>query len=163
MTRASVWAVGAFIALAALASTWEGNRSHAYQDSGGRWTICDGHSRGVKAGDIASPGQCAEYSRSDRLQANAELDRCTSAFLTPNQREAFVSVAENLGGVKFCNSVMARKINSVDIKGACKAIGLYVYVAGRDCRLGASNCAGIVKRRAAELELCWPSFRGVNA
>lgn len=162
MARATVWAVGAFIALAAVASTWEGNRSHAYQDSGGRWTICEGHSRGVKAGDTAEPGQCAEYRRSDRLLANAELDGCTSAQLTPNQRDAFVSVAENLGGVKFCASSITRHINSGNIKAACRAIGLYLQVAGKDCRIAASNCHGIIRRRAAEVETCWPSFASVT-
>jgi lysozyme len=163
VSRIAIGVAGLVIAVAALgAASFEGNRSHAYRDSGGQWTICEGHSRGVMAGDVATPGQCAEYKRSDRLRANAELDRCTSAQLTPNQRDAFVSVVQNIGGTAFCNSTIARKINGHDIRGACWSIGLYMSVAGRDCRIKANNCAGIVKRRMAEMDQCWPNF-GTNS
>src|ERR1035437_1314833 len=147
MARLAVGVAGLVIAVAALASAgFEGNRSHAYIDPSGTVVICEGHTRFVKLGDVASPGQCAEYKRSDRLRANADLDRCTSAQLTPNQREAFVSVVQNIGGAEFCNSTIARKINGHDIRGACWSIRLYMDVAGRDCRIKSNNCAGIVKR-----------------
>ena len=154
---------GGAIALATvLVTAHEGHRNHAYVDGANTVTICEGHTRGVKLGDVASPGQCAEYLRADMLEANAELDRCTSAQLTTNQRAAFISFAYNIGGMKFCASSIARKINSHDIKGACKAIGLYQFVAGKDCRIKGSNCGGIVKRRAEEVALCWPSFATVT-
>ena len=161
-SRVTAGILGTAIALASvLVAGFEGRRLHAYQDTGGVWTLCDGHTRGVKSGDIATPGQCDEYRKADLLEANAELDRCTSAQLTVNQRAAFIDFIYNIGGMKFCAGSVARKINSHDIKGACKAIGLYQFVAGKDCRLKGSNCAGITKRRADEVALCWPDFSKV--
>lgn len=59
-------ALAASIALSgALVAHFEGTRYTAYQDVTGTWTICDGHTRGVKAGDTATLQQCAAWRYED--------------------------------------------------------------------------------------------------
>ena len=45
-------------AIVAFIGPWEGRRYTAYQDIVGVWTICEGHTKGVKAGDVATDAQC---------------------------------------------------------------------------------------------------------
>lgn len=65
-----------------------------------------------------------------------------------------MSAGYNMGATTFCRSSMSRKAKAGDLRGACKALGLYVFSGGKDCRLKASNCGGIVKRRQDEIALC---------
>ena len=137
----------------------EGRRNVAYQDSGAHWTICDGHTRGVKPGDVASDGQCDAYRIDDLRRATVSIESCLSAQLTANQLGAFQDFEFNTG--RFCGSSIMRHANSGNIKAACTAIGLYMYAAGKDCRIGHS-CPGIVRRRLDEIALCWPDFSKVT-
>ena len=65
----------------------------------------------------------------------------------------------NLGGANFCRSTLVRRLNSGDHKGACDEILRWIYVDGKDCRITASNCYGIVRRRNEEHNLC---LQGLN-
>lgn len=137
----------------------EGRKLRAYQDSGGIWTICEGHTRGVHEGDTATPAQCDAYKAQDMRYAARSIASCLRTELPPNQYAAYLDFEFNTG--RFCGSTMERHANAGDLAGACRAIGLYMYAGGNDCRLAGSNCRGIVKRRQAEMALCWPDFSGV--
>jgi lysozyme len=142
----------------------EGRKYHAYRDgigAGAPWTICEGHTRGVREGDTASPALCDKYKAEDLAYAARSIASCLRVELPPNQLAAYLDLEFNTG--KFCGSSMERRANEGDQRGACASIGLYVYAAGKDCRLAASNCAGIVKRRAQEMALCWPDFGNVQS
>jgi len=139
----------------------EGRKFHAYQDTGGTWTICEGSTRNVHEGDTATPAQCNERKLQDMAYAARSIASCLRVELPPNQYAAYLDFEFNTG--KFCGSSMERRANAGDQRGACQAIGLYMYVAGKDCRLASSNCAGIVKRRKAEIALCWPDFGNVES
>ena len=53
-------AVSAAVALASVvAMKFEGKVKHTYKDMGGTYTICYGHTAGVKAGQVASDADCA--------------------------------------------------------------------------------------------------------
>lgn len=155
-------AFGAAIALASImVGGFEGTRYTAYRDTGGIYTICTGHTRGVKQGDVATPAQCEQWLAEDLQQAADAVAQCVIAPLTANQAAAFIDVAYNIGTDTFCASSMARNANRGNIRGACQSIGLYMFVAHKDCRIAGSNCTGIVKRRKAEMALCWPSWANV--
>lgn len=152
-------AVGAAIAIAsAFVNTMEGTRYAAYRDFGnGVWTICDGHTRGVKDGDIATPDQCEEFRRQDLFEASTAIDRCIHTPLTDKQRAAFLSAVFNLGPVVVCGSTLQRKANAGDVLGACaeltdarnskgEKVG-FTYAAGK-------RWPGLIKRRAAERAMC---------
>lgn len=150
----------AIACVAAAVGVYEGRLYRAYPDSGGVWTICEGHTRGVKPGDMATPEQCDAYKRDDLRRAAESVVGCLSVEPTVNQLAAFTDFEFNTG--RFCGSSLQRKANAGDMRGACQAIGLYVYAGGQDCRVS-SSCKGIIKRRQAEIALCWPDFGNVEA
>lgn len=144
----------------AVAFRYEGSRSVAYQDSGGIWTICEGHTRGVKKGDVATPEQCAQYKREDLQRAAESIESCLTVQPTTNQLAAFIDFEFNTG--RFCGSSLQKRANNGDMEGACAAIGLYVYAGGQDCR-SSRSCRGIIARRNEEMALCWPNFGNVES
>lgn len=145
----------AALALAgSLIAKWEGTRYEAYQDAVGVWTICEGHTRGVKPGDTATPEQCAKYRQQDELEAAATVARCIYAPMTDNQLGAFISGTFNLGPALVCGSTLQRKANAGDMKGACAELKRWINAGGRPMR-------GLVNRRADEQSVCWPDFSNV--
>jgi len=155
---------GACALVAGAIRAHEGRKLHAYRDgigAGAPWTICDGHTRGVHEGDTATPEQCDAYRAEDLRYAARSIASCLRVELPANQYAAYLDFEFNTG--RFCGSSMENHANAGDLSGACRAIGLYMYSAGKDCRLASSNCAGIVKRRKTEMALCWPDFGNVQS
>jgi len=81
----------------ALIKESEGYRDHAYQDTGGVWTIGYGHTRGVKQGDTCNPSQAEYWLEHDLEAAEAAVSKYAKAPLTDNQFAALVSFTFNLG------------------------------------------------------------------
>lgn len=139
----------------------EGMRLKAYQDGGGVWTICLGHTAGVKPGDTATPEQCAAWARQDIEPAIKRVEQLTPVALTEPQKAGIASFCFfNLGETKcrrnangtptkFWSAWMAG-----DMARACAQIPNWIYDGGRDCRIRSNNCYGQVERRAQEAELC---------
>lgn len=140
--------VAASIAIVAAAlPRYEGTKYTAYADSAGVWTICEGHTRGVEKGDIATPAQCEAFKRDDLIVANSAVDRCVHVQLTVSERAAWIDFTYNVGESAFCSSTAVRKLNSGDHKGACDELPRWTYAGGK-------QLAGLVVRRAYEHELC---------
>lgn len=133
----------------------EGLSLRAYRDGAGIWTICRGHTAGVRPGQTATTAQCDALLTSDLGQSFDDVDSAVHVPLTEAQRAAVVSFcAYNLGMAKCRQSTFLRKLNAGDYAGACAEIPKWVYVGGKDCRDPANNCQGIVERRQQEAELC---------
>lgn len=68
----------------------EGDRTHAYRDAGGVWTICKGltHVDGnpVRKGMVLTPAQCDRLDREQEQKALALIDRIVNVPLTPPRR-----------------------------------------------------------------------------
>lgn len=138
---------------------FEGTRYTAYQDSGGVWTICEGHTRGVRQGMTATREQCDEYLRQDLQEADAIVSRCMPATMGDKRRAAFVSFAFNVGpgarGVKdgLCILKSGREPHikrmawAGNWQAACDGLLAWTKAAGIELR-------GLVKRRHAERALC---------
>lgn len=126
---------------------FEGTRQQAYLDPVSIPTICSGHTGGVKLGQTATIDQCDDMMAQDLLKANAALNACVLVPLNDNQRAAFASFTFNAGGGNFCGSTMARKLNAGDYVGACNELPRWIYAGGK-------SLPGLVKRRAAERDLC---------
>lgn len=140
----------ALFAAAGLVSRFEGTRYTAYPDpatKGAPWTICEGHTRGVKQGDTATRAQCDEYLHQDLAEANDAIDRCISRPLGVNQRAALVSAVVNAGAPLVCGSTLQRKANAGDLAGMCAELSRWTWAAGR-------QLPGLVRRRAEERALC---------
>lgn len=154
-------AAGASAAIVALAVAghFEGTRYVAYQDVGGVWTICEGHTKGVKAGDTATPDQCAAYRASDMREAEATIDRCYPRPPTVGIKSALNDMAFNFGPGKVGSGdgvcilkngkmpTIRKRALAGDWKGVCSGILAWH-------KAGGQVLPGLVKRRQAEYELC---------
>lgn len=126
---------------------FEGQRLTAYADLGGVWTLCDGHTKGVKPGDTATIEQCRAYLEQDMGEAYSAVNRCITADLTIAQAAAFTDAAFNLGPQVVCGSTLQRLANAGDIRGACEQLTRWTKAAGQEL-------PGLVRRRQAERDLC---------
>jgi lysozyme len=97
-------------------------RTRAYPDPGYGWkvpTICFGHTRGVKRGDMATPDQCLEFLRQDYEQLVAPaLTRYVTVDVTVGQATALGSFVFNVGAPNFATSTLLKKLNAGDCYGA---------------------------------------------
>lgn len=132
----------------------EANPLVAYQDIGGVWTICGGVTYGVKAGDVETVEGCRRRNAAAIYIGLAAVDRCVTSPMPETRRAGFGLMAYNVGASAFCKSTAVKLVNAGRPAEACAQIDRWVYVAGKDCRLKSSNCAGIVHRRAIERTLC---------
>lgn len=139
--------------LLALVMFFEGLSLTAYQDGGGVWTICYGHTAGVKPGQVATRAQCAALLWEDLQHAIGVVDRNLTAPVSWLCRVAHVDFVFNVGERSYTRSTLLRRFNAGD-PGAPDEFLRWVFVAGKDCRDPASKCPGIPTRRQVERELC---------
>lgn len=132
----------------------EGLELSAYRDSIGIWTICRGHTEGVKAGDVATTAQCDTFFRTDLGRQFIAVQKLVKVDIEPPTEAALTSFAFNVGIGKFKGSTLLRKLNAGDVSGACYELPRWIYAGGRNCLEEGSNCAGIPQRRADEQALC---------
>jgi lysozyme len=126
---------------------FEGTRYAAYQDSGGVWTLCEGHTKGVRAGDTATREQCDAWRSQDLNQASEAITQCVHVPLTVTERAAYISFVYNVGSAAFCKSTLVRKLNGGDHKGACEQLLRWTYADG-------VQLPGLVTRRVSERDMC---------
>jgi lysozyme len=129
---------------------FEGLRQTAYPDPashGYPWTICYGHTDGVKRGDHDSIGECKQLLLSDLEKEGAGIDRCITYPTTDGQAVAFLSLAHNIGTGGFCRSSVARDFNAGRTKQACNDLLKFDRAAG-------IVFPGLQRRRQAERRLC---------
>lgn len=151
-------AAGALAVLVTLISTHEGEVRHTYVDTLGKGgavlTYCYGATSGAKLGQTYTHEQCLASLHTEALKHAGEVQSCLPTTLPDKTAAAFYDLGYNIGSFAFCRSSISRKAMSGDIVGACKAINLYVFSNGKDCRVRSNGCYGIVKRRQDEVNLC---------
>ena len=79
---------------------WEGKTNHAIRPvPSDPWTICHGHTKGVKEGDTATDEQCDKWLQEDLIEAALIVDSCIVAPdwapLTPERHAALPDFALN--------------------------------------------------------------------
>jgi len=130
-----------------LVQHFEGTVFSTYRDPVGIITACAGHTGPeLKMGQTYTREQCDEMLYKD-LAKHADALSCVHAPLTDGQRAAFLSFAFNVGDDAFCRSTLVRKANAGDIDGACAELSRWTFAGGK-------QLPGLVKRRAAERQLC---------
>ena len=142
------------IGIAMLLTTHEeGTVYRAYPDPashGAPWTICRGHTQGVRKGDVATPAQCDRYLQEDEAYAQATVHRCIRVPLNANQEAALADAALNLGAGVVCGSSVQTAANAYNYPGMCANLARYIYASHRVMR-------GLISRRVDDIELCsWP-------
>lgn len=148
-SRPLIAIVGATAAagLIALVPQFEGTIFKTYRDPVGVLTYCTGATEGAAWGKTYSPDECRAQLDRDLARHAEGVMSCVSAPLTSGQKIAFVDLAYNIGTGAFCGSTLARKANAGDMPGACAELSRWTKAGGREL-------PGLVKRRAAERQLC---------
>jgi lysozyme len=130
-----------------LVMLYEGTVLQSYRDPIGIVTACVGHTGPeLRMGQRYTRQQCEGMLYGDLLKHAQALD-CIKQPMTDGQKAAFLSFAFNVGNKAFCDSTLARKANAGDMPGACAELSRWTRAGGREL-------PGLVKRRAAERELC---------
>ena len=131
----------------AVVAGFEGLRTKTYLDPIGIPTICYGHTATARMGDSKTPAECKEQLGKDLLIAIEDVESRVKVPLTIERRAALVSFVYNVGGTKFGNSTLLKKLNAGDTRGACVEFSRWVYAGGVKLK-------GLVSRRAEERALC---------
>lgn len=139
--------------LMVLTPEMEGTVFKAYPDTGGVWTICTGHTGGVRPGATATPAECDAYLRAD-LGASVDFVLQRRPRVSLLCKIAVADMHYNTGPGAVGRSTLLRLAQAGDQRGAADQFLRWVYVGGRDCRQPGSNCGGIVIRRQIQRELC---------
>jgi len=148
MTPKQRIAAAGLAAAMALVVHFEGKRNHAYLDPVGIPTICYGHTGpDVRMGMTATDEQCEQWAAEDLLKADAGVRGCIARPMSSNVRNAFADFAYNVGVARFCGSTLVRRYNAGDTAEACAQLS-------RWNKAGGQTLTGLVRRRAAERELC---------
>lgn len=130
-----------------LVMLYEGTVLQSYRDPIGIVTACVGHTGPeLRMGQRYTRQQCEDMLYGDLLKHAQALD-CIKQPMTDGQKAAFLSFAFNVGNKALCDSTLARKANAGDMAGACAELSRWTRAGGREL-------PGLVKRRAAERELC---------
>lgn len=126
----------------------EGCRLSAYRDSVGVWTIGVGHTGraappAVHEGMIISVADADAFLSADLKPFEAVVNEAVRHPLTPNQFDACVSLAFNIGAGAFRTSSAARFAAAGRMEEAADAFLLWT-------RAGGQVLDGLVRRRQAE-------------
>ena len=121
---------------------------------GDKWTVGFGTTGGVKPGDSTTPPKALARALRDVQVFEGALKACVTAPLSQVEYDEYLSFSYNVGSSAFCSSTMVRKLNAGDYTGACNEFSRWTMFQGRDCRIAANRCGGLVKRRAEAQAAC---------
>lgn len=156
-SRVAVGLLTASIALVGGLRIHEGSENHAYVDklaTSRVVTICYGDTGGYKLGDYRTDAQCDEILKRKLETVYAPAVRKhVKVPLTQGEFDALVDFTYNLGEGNLRKSTLLKKLNAGDYAGAANEFDKWVYTDGKDCRVRANKCYGIVKRRQWQKEL----------
>jgi lysozyme len=110
------------------------------------WTIGDGHTKGVKEGDICDDPQADAWLIEDSAGAAAEVDSDVTVALTDDEFDALVCLTFNIGRGAFRGSTLLKRLDAGDYQGAAQQFLVWNKQAGKEL-------AGLGRRRAAEKAL----------
>lgn len=134
----------------ALIKTHEGVRYTSYPDpgtGGAPWTICYGHTSGVRPGMTATQAQCDRWLADDIRIAEGSVRKLVRVSLSQTEYDAYTSFVFNAGEHNFSNSTMLRLLNAGQHAAACNQFPRWVYADKRKLK-------GLVTRRYEEQALC---------
>ena len=130
----------------------EGLRQSAYPDPatrGNPWTICYGHTGGVKPGERASMEECKALLIADMDKEGDAIEKCVPSLATaPVERYvASLSLSHNIGSGGFCRS-------SVHQTSTPAASARPATPSSATTRAAGFVMPGLTARRKKERELC---------
>lgn len=145
-------AAGGAMAIAAAVVIWfEGVEPKPYLDPVSIPTVCVGHTTTVDMDRTYTAAECEELLRMDLATAFAAVDRLVRVPIGEETRAALASFVFNVGVGAFQRSTLLQRLNAGHGAAACDELLRWTYAGGR-------QLPGLVKRRAAERELCRAGF-----
>ena len=148
--KLAAYGLGGAVALsgAYLVAPWEGKENRVYVDPVGILTSCYGHTGPeLKKGQVFTDEQCLNQLAEDLVKHDKQMMRYIRVPLTEKEHAAYLSFTYNLGVGAFSKSTLLKKLNQKEFEAACKELDKWVYAGGKKLN-------GLVKRRAAEREMC---------
>lgn len=121
----------------------EGLRKVAYVDPIGVVTVCAGHTRTAKLGQVKTEEECKELLKEDVKHAEAAVKRLVIVPITQEQFDALTSFVFNVGESNFAKSTLLKKVNAFDCLGAGREFMRWTHAGGKELN-------GLVTRRASE-------------
>lgn len=131
----------------ALVGGFEGLRQVAYLDPVGIPTACFGETKGIKLGMRFTRQECEGMLIESLIAHERGMMACTKVDLPDDRYVALLSFTYNVGVGNYCGSTLVKKLNAGDVRGACDQLTRWTRAKGIEL-------PGLVKRRAAERELC---------
>ena len=114
-------------------------------------TICYGDTGGYKLGDYRTDLQCSNLLLHKLNTVYAPIVRkYVMVPLSQGEFDALVDFTYNLGEGNFRSSTLLRKLNAGDRAGAAAEFARWYKTNGKDCRIRANKCFGIIERRVWE-------------
>jgi lysozyme len=111
-------------------------------------TVCYGDTGGYKLGDRRTQAQCdALLLHKLNTVYGPIVKRYVKVPLTQGEFDALVDFTYNLGEGNFRKSTLLKKVNAKDYKGASLEFERWYMTNGKDCRIRANRCYGIIERR----------------
>lgn len=134
--------------LVPLVQSWEGRELKPYRDIVGVWTVCDGDTKNVTPGKVATEAECDARLERQLIAHAAPVLKCTPSLKDkPNALAASASLAYNIGTAAYCRSTVDRRFDAGNIAGACDAFLSWRFAGGKEVR-------GLLNRRKAERAIC---------
>lgn len=124
----------------------EGRVYQAYLDPVAVVTICDGHTKTAKLGQVATDEVCDHLLKQDTAEAEAAVKRLVKVPVTQKQYIALVDFTFNLGTGSLRSSTLLRRVNEGNCWAAGSEFPKWKYARGVELR-------GLLKRRNAERAL----------
>lgn len=140
----------------AFIKSFEGLRTKAYPDTGGKPTLGYGHTKGVKLGDIITEAEALNVFKSDLAAVGRAIDRRAARdgiSLNQNEFDALCAFAFNLGEGNLFGSTLWRKLKAGDHAGAADEFPRWNKVKVQDPRtkeISIITLDGLTRRRNAE-------------
>lgn len=143
---AAAGSIGIVTLIAAFISPQEGERTKAYRDPVGIWTICDGDTQGVYPGQTKTPAECRDLLARRIPDYLVPVDKMMPG-LPDNRRIAYTDFAYNAGVATLHRSLIPIYESRHQVTLACNELLRYVYAGGR-------KLPGLVTRRQKENDTC---------
>ncbi|MDR8876222.1 lysozyme [Burkholderia multivorans] len=154
-TLAGVVGAAAAALLFSMVPKFEGLELVARPDPIGIITACYGDTKNVRAGQRFTPAECRARLEQRLIEHAEPVLKCTPGLKGHTfQLAAAVSFAYNVGAGAYCGSTTAKRFNTGDWKGACRAMNEADNGRAQWVTAGGRVLPGLVKRRAEERALC---------
>ena len=137
----------------------EGVVLESYADPVHGWnvpTACAGDTGPhIRRGMIFTMDECMQMMGVRHQKLWNTVEKCITHDVYPHEAVAILSLADNVGAKAVCSSTLVSQLNSgLPPQVWCAQFPRWVYAGGKDCRVKANNCRGLVLRRERAQMIC---------